>query len=74
MENLLIATSIVAITELTVRLRKKDIAGVVTIISAPIIGALVGYANIQDMTVFTGILAGFNAVGIHAVAKQIGKK
>lgn len=72
MESVFIATAIVALNEFVKRVRAKDYEGIVTIVSAVLIGVLAGVLHIEGLNVLNGVYIALAAVGIHTVAKQVG--
>ena len=70
--EILITTLIVAVTQLTKAIREKNWEAVVTILSAGIIGALVGVLHVAGIDPVAGLLYGLAAVGIVTVAQKAG--
>lgn len=71
-----IGLAIVALVELCKRLEAKDYRGVIVIVGAALIGALIGvldtHIGVTDVSVAQGIVIGLDAVGVHQIARQVG--
>lgn len=70
--EILITTLIVAVTQLTKAVREKNWEAVVTILSAGVIGFLVGALHLLGSDPVSGILTGLAAVGVVTVAQKVG--
>lgn len=71
-----IGAVVVGLTEFFKRLYDGDIRGVLLIVSAAVVGALVGVFDTQlgvsSLTVAQGVMAGLAAAGVYQVARQVG--
>lgn len=72
MQQILLATSIAAVTEALKRLNDKDYRGAVIIAIAGGLGALFGAFSVEGLTIGTGIVTGLGIAGVHTIAKQVG--
>ena len=73
-QYVLLASVIAGVTELLNRLRARDYWVAATISTAAIIGGLFGYFEVEQLTVVTGVAAGFGASGALKAVGSIGKK
>lgn len=73
MFEILVATSIAAVTELCKRIALKDYYGATIIVVASVIGGVGSWAVPEaGYTVVQGVIAGLGVVGIHQIARQVG--
>ena len=72
MENVLLATSIAAVTEFLKRMQAKDYQSAIIIVVAAALGLLTGIFHVDGLSILNGLLAGLGIAGIHTIAKQIG--
>ena len=73
-QYVLLAAVIAGVTELLNRLRAKDYWVVATIATSAVIGGLFGYFEVEQLTVVTGIAAGFGASGALKAVASVGRK
>lgn len=70
-----IGAVIAGVTQLFKKLRDKDYSGVIVIAVAVLVGLVVALVDttigVQDVSIAQGIMLGFGAVGIVAVAEKI---
>lgn len=72
MENVFLATSIAAITELLKRLNDKDYRGAIIIAVAAVLGLVAGLAHLYGLTWDIGLITGLGIAGVHTIIKQVG--
>lgn len=70
----LLGAVIAGVTELLSRLRAKDYWVAATIVTSAGIGALFGAAEVEGLTVLTGLAAGFGASGAIKAISSVGRK
>jgi uncharacterized membrane protein len=70
-ESIFVVLVVVAVTQLIKFVRAKDWDSVITIVSAAIVGAVAGLAEIDGLTVVTGLMAGLTASGLVTVAEKV---
>jgi len=63
MDQVILASSIIAVTEVLKRLLPQAINGWVTIVVAAVLGILAGFAGISGVNWFSGLLIGLAAAG-----------
>lgn len=73
-QYVLLAAVIAGVTELLNRLRAKDYWVATTIGTAAVIGGIFGYFEVEQLTVVTGIAAGFGASGALKLVGSVGNK
>lgn len=72
MDQVLLATSIAAVTEFIKRASVSDWKGCAIIACATAIGLIAGAAGFDGLTVQAGLITALGIVGIHTIAQQVG--
>jgi len=73
MFEVLVATSVSAVTELLKRVQARDYYGIGVIVTAGVVGGLGAWLLPElNYTIVQGVIAGLGVVGIHNIARQVG--